>query len=137
MSNAEGEKLNLLREYRLSQERFYYNLSIISGGTLSLIVTLINSENEIVSSLQSCSRTLLWVSIVFTITSFISSILRNLFVPASVKNIAQDTNQTEYGGIIAELSKEKWYISGLSASSVIFYILGLVIFTSITIQAIL
>lgn len=137
MADAQQEKLNLLREYRLSQERFYYNLSVISGGTLSLIVTLINFLRDIINGLGSCSRMFLWISIVSMVISFILGILRNLFSPASIKDLAQDEQIINYSQVISESLKEKWYVKVFSVCSILFYIVGLIIFILITMPAIL
>lgn len=73
MAKAEYKKLDLLRESRLSQEKFYYNLAILSGGTLSIIIGLINIMKDKVSNFGSCLTTLLQLSIGLMITSLISS----------------------------------------------------------------
>ena len=137
MADAETEKLNLLREHRASKERFYYHLTILSGGALTVVVTLITSMKDVVDSLGYSSIIWLLVSICFLSASLFLSMFRNLFASMLVKNIAQDKKITKYEKVIEESIEEKWHVKFLSMCGVTFFIIGLLIFTFVAVQTIL
>lgn len=137
MANAEGEKLNLLREHRASKEKFYDNLTILSGGTLTVVVTLVSGENNAIDNLEYCLITWIQISIYLLLTSLFFSVLRNFLASKKIKNIALDTKITEYEKVIEESVKEKWFVKLVSVGSIILFISGLFIFAFVAIQTIL
>lgn len=136
MANAEGEKLNLLREHRLSQETFHYHLSIISGGALTAIITLVNLMKDEVRGLGSYLILLLQMSIWILVFSFVFALMRNFFASSSIKNMVQDGNIDEYDKLIKEVLEEKLYVKLMSCLSILSLIIGLSIFIFISITII-
>lgn len=137
MALAENEKLNLLREHRLSEEKFYYQLALLSGGTASLFVSLLGIQPDLVKHLSLYERWTFILSVALIAFTFIFSIVRNFLALSHVKAVAGDVAITEYNQVIGAFSKEGGSVKLFSVSCVLAYILGVFLFGLVVITGIL
>ncbi|HAU07765.1 MAG: hypothetical protein UW46_C0004G0058 [Candidatus Yanofskybacteria bacterium GW2011_GWF1_44_227] len=135
--NSEIEKLKLLEESRSSHEKFHWNWTFLSGGTLTLLIGFI----ERISPIDNPSlRLLARYSIIFMIAALVLSPIRNLLSALIVGKMASIESMSTRKEILSFFNDAKivgFFVNVIALLSICLYILGLSIMSYVAISTFL